>query len=110
MPKELSGQETASSNKIWQTHIKAWEKSGLSGKEYCRQRQLSYHAFVYWKKKLGLRQPTATFFLPVPTNLHQGDTGSGLKIEVGNRFKIEVPDGFTARTLARVIAALEEYR
>jgi hypothetical protein len=110
MPKELSGQETVSSNKAWPAHIKAWGKSGLSGKEYCRQRQLSYYAFAYWKKKLGLRQPTATFFVPVPTNVHRGDTGSGLKIEVGNRFKIEVSDDFTARTLARVIAALEEYR
>lgn len=110
MPKELSDQKAAPRNNAWQAPIKAWRKSGLNGKEYCRQRQLSYHAFVYWKKKLGPRQSTATFFVPVPTNLHHGDAGAGLKVDVGSRFKIEVHDGFTARTLARVIAVLEEYR
>ncbi|MBC8317945.1 MAG: IS66 family insertion sequence element accessory protein TnpB [Desulfobulbaceae bacterium] len=112
MPKQISSQKTDQSNKAWQAHIKAWGKSGLSGKEYCRQRQLSYHAFIYWKKKLVPRQSAATFFVPVPmpTNLHSGATGSGLKVEVGKRFKIEVHDGFMPRTLARVISVLEEYR
>ena len=68
MPKELSGQKTVTSNKTWHAHIKVWRKSGLSGKEYCRQYQLSYHAFIYWKKKLVDRQPTAKDLVPVPTN------------------------------------------
>lgn len=112
MPKELSGQKTTSSNKTWQAHMKVWRKSGLNCKEYCRQYQLSYHAFIYWKRKLGARQPTALDFVPVPINLHQGygDADYALKVEIGNRFKVEVHDGFTPKTLARVIATLEGCR
>ena len=113
MPKELSGKRTASSNKSWQAHIKVWRKSGLSGTEYCRQRQLSYHAFIYWKKKLGSHQPqAATNFVPVPANLvcDHGLPDSALKVEVGSRFKVEVHDGFRPGTLARIIATLEECR
>ena len=102
MPKQISGQKTDQSNKAWQAHIKAWGKSGLSGKEY--------YSFIHWKKKLRPRQLTTTFFVPVPTNVHHGDIGSGLKLEVGSRFKIEVPDGFTPRTLAQIIATLEGCR
>ena len=112
MPKELSGKKTVSSNKTWRAHIKVWQKSGLSGTEYCRQYQLSYHAFIYWKRKLGTKQSTVIDLVPVPTKVLQGyaDSSSALKVEVGNRFKIEVHDDFTPGTLARVIATLEGCR
>jgi len=113
MPKELSGKRTALSNKSWQAHIKVWRKSGLSGTEYCRQRQLSYHAFIYWKRKLRSHQATAApNFVPVPTNLRRDfdNIGSAIKVEIGSRFKIEVHDDFAPRTLARIIATLEECR
>lgn len=114
MPKELSGKKTVSSNKIWRAPIKVWRKSGLSGTEYCRQRQLSYYAFIYWKKKLGSHQKitAATNFVPVPANLgcDHGPPDSAMKVEVGSRFKVEVHDGFRPGTLARIIATLEKCR
>lgn len=113
MPKKISekGKKVASNKKAWQAHLKAWEKSGcLSGKEYCRQRGLSYYAFAYWKKKLGNGQSSALELVPVLNAFPRGDTDSTLKIEVGSRYKIEVPDGFTPRTLAGIIVTLEGCR
>jgi hypothetical protein len=31
-------------NPEWENYLKAWEKSGLSKAEYCRQKNISYHA------------------------------------------------------------------
>ena len=37
----------------WQHHINAWQSSDLSGADYCRQHQLAYHCFVYWRRKFA---------------------------------------------------------
>ncbi len=32
-------------------HIKAWQASDLSQKEWCRQHEVIYHVFHYWYKR-----------------------------------------------------------
>jgi hypothetical protein len=36
----------------WQQHIQHWRDTGLSGAAFCKQQSLSYHQFVYWRRKL----------------------------------------------------------
>jgi hypothetical protein len=36
---------------FWQQHIGAWQASGLSGAAFCKQRDLNYAQFNYWRKK-----------------------------------------------------------
>ena len=110
MPKELSRKEAVRSNRTWQAHMKAWQQSGLSGKEYCRQYQLSYYAFIYWKKKLDRLPPPSVELVPLPARMHHASRGNAIKVEVGGRFKVEIPDDFTPGTLSKVIATLEECR
>jgi len=45
----------------WQHHIDGWQASGLSGANYCRQHQLTYHCFIYWRRKFS---STAEPFVP----------------------------------------------
>lgn len=111
MANDNKGCGRTSSSKIWQAHISAWRRSGLSRKEYCRQQQLSYDAFVYWKGKLDNKVADSISLVPVaiqgivaPGNQLQGEPG--LKIDLGNRCKIEVYDGFAPTTLAQVISVL----
>jgi transposase len=35
----------------WENHLKSWRRSRLSKAEYCRRKNISYHAFNYWKRK-----------------------------------------------------------
>ncbi|WP_374964424.1 IS66 family insertion sequence element accessory protein TnpA [Spongiibacter tropicus] len=37
----------------WPAQIARWQASGLSAAEFCKQHQLSYHRFIYWKRKLS---------------------------------------------------------
>lgn len=99
-------------SKIWQAHLKALRKSGLTRAEYCRQHNLSYHALTYWKKKADRQKKAATYFVTVPAvRINQGVTAhnhtAALKIDLGAGLKIEVHDGFTPATLSRIISTLQ---
>lgn len=47
----------------WQPHVDAFNKSGLSKRQYADKHQLIYHQFVYWSQKLSKAAPEA--FIPV---------------------------------------------
>lgn len=98
--------------KIWRTHIDAWQKSGLSRAEYCRQNNLSPHALGYWHKKYEKSGQVGMTLVPVPLTgklkvMEPLAWHSTLKVEIGNGFKVEVADGFTPATLTRLVATLE---
>jgi len=109
MPTELSENSSANKEKIWKAHIRAFSRSGLSRREYCRQHNLSYHAFYYWKKKLFSRAGSGPDLVAVSlrTPVEEISSNSLLKVEVGRRFKVEIREGFSSQTLARVISTLE---
>lgn len=109
---------TSSSNqKFWRAHVVACQKSGLSRAEYCRQHNISHHQLRYWHKKqeqpgqTSPVQPGITFApialtRTVKNTCHVGWV-STLRVEVGNRFKVEVADEFSPVILARLISVLE---
>lgn len=40
---------------FWQQHIDAWQASDASGAAFCKQRDLNYAQFNYWRKSFGQR-------------------------------------------------------
>jgi hypothetical protein len=44
--------EQRSRHQIWQEHIEAWERSGLTQKQYCREKGLKLPTFGLWRKRL----------------------------------------------------------
>lgn len=114
MREKLSTNQPTTNSKIWQAHLKAWQKSGLSRAEYCRQHVLSYHALTYWKKKADRQQKNAAVsFVSVPAirmaQVASYNNTATLKVDLGNCIKIEVHDGFTSATLSQVVQALRGY-
>ena len=45
---------------FWQSHIAAWQQSGLTQKAYCEQQELRYSTFGYWVHKLRRAAEPAT--------------------------------------------------
>ncbi|MBT3473133.1 MAG: IS66 family insertion sequence element accessory protein TnpB [Gammaproteobacteria bacterium] len=43
----------------WQQQIEQWHRSGHSGMQFCREHDLSYHCFTYWRKKLAEKPSTS---------------------------------------------------
>jgi hypothetical protein len=36
----------------WASHIQSWQKTQQSQSAYCRDHELNYHRFTYWRRKL----------------------------------------------------------
>lgn len=98
--------------RFWEAHINAQAKSGMTRAEYCRQQNLSYWAFDYWKRKCREKNPAVSF---VPVRVQQdyppkiNHSSPVLKIDTG-RFKVEVPDYFSSETLGRILQTIEDLR
>lgn len=99
-------------SRMWQARVKAWRRSGLSQREYCRRNHLSSSQFSYWKKSLEpkvVQEPSA--FVPVPLTMtpkmHKvNGSGSGLTVRLANGIGIELSDEFNSATLAQAVVAL----
>ena len=95
---------------FWADHIRVWEGSGLSQIDYCRANNLSRHHFTYWKCK-NSRKNNPVKFVPVvskssKSSLHRSI--EPLKVHVGDKYLIEVGEGFSGGTLIRLINTLSD--
>ncbi|MEE4243619.1 MAG: hypothetical protein V2I36_19315 [Desulfopila sp.] len=99
--------------KFWQNHIEACGKSGLSQVEYCQARKIPLSTFGYWKRKLNQSDKTKPVFYPIaisPDHVrydNEKTTGLILHLKDG-RFSLEIENGFSTSTLARVVSTLEK--
>jgi hypothetical protein len=44
---------TINKSQFWQDHITAWQGSGLSQVAYCKQHEIKFHNFAYWRNRLS---------------------------------------------------------
>ena len=93
---------------FWSDHIKSWEESGQSQIDYCRENNLSRHRFTYWKIKNN-KKSNPIKFVPIITKPSTSSLDSSiepLKVQVGDKYRIEVGEGFSGETLIRLINTL----
>ena len=79
----------------WRQDIEDWRNSGLSQQAFCRDRNLSYHQFHYWRKKLAYKatdktQPRSSALVPVTYRSPSPDNG----------LSIQLPNGISLRGIA----------
>ena len=95
----------------WQEQMTGWKASGLKQMQYCREHQLSKHAFVYWKLKLLGKDASPATLVPVSANqlkhMRHGDGSAPIRLAVGERYHIEIRPGFNAQTLQEILGVLE---
>jgi len=92
--------------KFWKIHLETWEESGLLQKEYCRQHNLIYHRFVYWKARFKSRNLPIKFVQVASQPINPGPFF--LKLNLPQGCQVEVPDDFSEDTLKRLLATLQK--
>ncbi len=92
----------------WGDHLLTWRKSGLTQAEYCRRNQLSTKCFTYWKCKTQRPDPPMQLVpLPVPGRpMIEHRQSAELVLVLGDRYRVEVSDGFNPGTLEKVVQVL----
>jgi hypothetical protein len=43
----------------WKIKLEQWHASGLSGTAWCGENNISYHVFLYWRRKLENKKSAA---------------------------------------------------
>jgi hypothetical protein len=79
----------------WRRHIEDWRSSGLTQQAFCRDRDLSYHQFHYWRRKIT-QQPTQLPTRQPPTLVpvtYQPDS-------LSRGLSLQLPNGITLRGIA----------
>lgn len=93
---------------FWNGHINKWKESKLSQIDYCRANNLSRHRFTYWKIKNNKKATPLKFVTIIPKHFTSPlDCNiSPLKVQIGDKYRIEVGEGFSGETLIRLINTL----
>lgn len=102
--------------RYWQRIIRETVRSGMSIREFCRQRRLKESQFYWWQHKLkvshqtllirgpGVNREPASFALV--SNEPEG-TDAGIELVLGDGRRLHIHKGVDEETLRAVLAAVE---
>lgn len=110
MDKQARAEKKRLKQEYWRSHITGWKKSSLSQIDYCKQNNLSKHRFTYWKCKEHKKSAPISFIPVIQSPIRSTSSKNiiaPLKILFGDRYRIEIGDGFSSDTLSRLMDTLE---
>jgi hypothetical protein len=88
----------------WQAKINDWQQTDLTQPAYCKQHDLSYSQFCYWRNRINRgEKPTRKL---IPINLAPPSTPVSLILPSG--IKLEVPCNSLAEVLPIVYRTVQE--
>lgn len=94
--------ERAEKRRYWEGLLKSWKESGLTQAQYCREKNLPVHRFLYWRKLILPENTPATLVeLPIPGPMP--NRLSPISVVVDGRCRIEIARGFDPATLEQVL-------
>lgn len=100
----------------WERTIGEAARSGMSSREFCRQRRVKESQFYWWQHKLkagrqegtiwgqGVKRRAASFAL---VSDEPGTTDAGIELVLGDRRRLRIRKGVDEETLRAVLAVVE---
>ena len=105
--------------RYWQKIIREAARSGMSIREFCRQRRLKESQFYWWQRRLkagggertqrraAVQGGAASFAL---VSDEAGATDAGIELVLGDGRRLRIRQGVEEATLRVVLAAMESPR
>jgi hypothetical protein len=88
----------------WKSLLAEWQDSGLSQREFCRRRDLSFSRFHYWRHKMNQDIGESAEMVRVSdAGEVVGKRGGSIRIHVGERFIVEGCEEAEPQSLERVL-------
>jgi transposase len=112
----MNRKQDVEKQRYWRRTIGEAARSGMSIREFCRQRRLKESQFYWWQRKLkdGRQQRTmwrqdvernqASFAL---VSDESGATDAGIELVLGDGRRLRISKGVDEKTLRAVLAAVE---
>jgi hypothetical protein len=105
MTESIIEERAAAKNDEWRERISEQERSGLSVRQFCKERELAEHSFYAWRKRLRKQEPVR-FALVERGPAPQEPTALELVLASGERLRIGAGvDSTTLRTVLDVLRA-----
>jgi hypothetical protein len=102
---ETSIEENAiSKDDQWRERIAEQERSGLSVKQFCKERGVSEYSFYTWRKRLAKKEPVRFALVDREAAGQEAATALELLLRSGERLRIG--SGVDVATLRTVLEAL----
>jgi len=102
-------------DRYWRNVIHEAARSGMSIREFCRQRQVTISQFYWWQRKLQRQRPARTkkrisggaaSFVLV-SEKGQSAEAAGIELVLGDGRRLRIHKGADETTLRAVLAAME---
>jgi hypothetical protein len=102
--------------KNWQRHMEAYKLSGLSQASYCREKDLTYNMFSYWRRKLLKPRGSSReiklvevkrVIKRINSNPMSLSRGSSIRVWVGG-VCVEVGEDFSPVLLRQIMEVIRE--
>jgi len=89
--------------KLWNNRISAWEHSGISQRNYCKQENINYPAFQYWRKRIRVK--SGQF---VELKVDSVIDNEPITINLPNGICLEVNDATNLKTIKDLVRELKD--
>jgi len=100
--------------RFWQRTMREAARSGMSTREFCRQRKLQESQFYWWQRRLSAarqapkkRKQTAAPASFALVSDEAGGTDAGIELVLGDGRRLRIRKGVDEQTLRAVLAAVE---
>ena len=100
-------------SRFWQRTIREAARSGLSTREFCRQRKLQESQFYWWQRRLSAARQTPRKRKPAagPASFalvsEEAGADAGIELVLGDGRRLRIRKGVDEDTLRAVLAAVE---
>ena len=97
---------TTSKDDQWRERIAEQERSGLSVKQFCKERGLTEYSFYAWRKRLREKQPVRFALAERPGQRPEPPTEAVLELVLTTGERLRIGAGVDGVTLRAVLDAL----
>jgi transposase len=100
--------------RFWRGHLKRWQASGLTIRDYCSRHRLSEPSFYGWRRTLAQRDDdtpaveAAVTFVPVQVQNDLPVTPPSLELVLANGRLLRIPPGIDLGQVRALLAVLED--
>ena len=96
--------ETGEKAGQWRALLGEWKESGLSQREFCRRRGISFSKFHYWRHKMTRGAGESRPMVRVADSAAVAEkSGSAIRIRIDERFVVEGCEAAEPMVLERVL-------
>jgi len=89
----------------WQKHLEAWQQSGLTQIDYCRQHGLKPHQFTYWKARFN-PVPVSSKLIPLALPTLPAERSSSVAATLPDGIRLDVPAAQALELLPKLLSAI----